>query len=158
MGALLSQTPETVLNLQTFKDIFNIKSRGKHFKTKLQKLQLIEKAATELQKFPYNSNELNQLKVYIDNQSNVIGTPSHQKVSAHFLTAKIMNCTCRECLKLNPLQATSSLLEPESLVNTLIPFQTSIEDEQLQNKIRNLETLHCKIARSSIAADKRLYK
>jgi hypothetical protein len=43
LGSLLSNTPETVLQLHTFRDIFDIKNKGSHFKTKLQKISFIKK-------------------------------------------------------------------------------------------------------------------
>ena len=48
LGALLSNTPESVLKLQTFRDIFKIKDKGNHFKTKLQKISFIQKCGLEL--------------------------------------------------------------------------------------------------------------
>jgi hypothetical protein len=89
LGAFLSNTPETVLKLQTFQDIFKIKDKGNHFKTKMQKVAFIQKCGEALKKLPYNTLELLKLKKYIDDEAQILGVQVQKTVPLHFITATL---------------------------------------------------------------------
>ena len=48
LGSLLSHTPETVFKLATWNDLLDLKQKGPHFKTKLQKITYLNKCLQAL--------------------------------------------------------------------------------------------------------------
>ena len=54
IAALLNHDPDTSLKLQTLSDIFHIKSKGGHFRTRSQKIQFLQKYQ-QLKSLKYNS-------------------------------------------------------------------------------------------------------
>ena len=58
IASLLNHSPDTALKLQTLKDIFQIKEKGNHYKSRAQKLLFIQRCYEQLKSLPYNSQEL----------------------------------------------------------------------------------------------------
>ena len=48
IGALLNHRPDTALKLHTLSDIFKLKSKGGHYKTRAQKLLFLQRCLTIL--------------------------------------------------------------------------------------------------------------
>jgi hypothetical protein len=88
IAALLNHDPSTALKLQTLSDIFAIKQKGGHFKTRAQKLQFLSKCHEQLSKLKYNSKELQSIQKFINDHSEDLQLKPDKKVKVHFFYVK----------------------------------------------------------------------
>ena len=69
LGALLNQDPDTVFKLYTWRDLLTIKEKARHFKTKANRIQFLQKCQKELEHHPFNSIELQKIRSFINKQN-----------------------------------------------------------------------------------------
>jgi hypothetical protein len=106
-----------------------------------------------LKKLPYDTLELSKLKKYIDDQAELLGVKTERTVLSHFLTAKLEMGSCIECQQLGFTGHLTSLLNPSSIVLTLVPFLSKIKDDILKQRVVSFQQAKCKKARNACAAE-----
>ena len=65
----LNHSQDTALKLQTLRDIFQNKEKGNHYKTRVQKLLFFQRCHEQLKLLPYNTQELEKIKEFINDHS-----------------------------------------------------------------------------------------
>ena len=70
--ASLLNHDDSVLKLQTIKDIFSIKSTNQQFKTRVGKLQFLTNIREKLKNLPYNTVELQRITYFLNEQERTL--------------------------------------------------------------------------------------
>ena len=126
LGSLLSHTPETVFKLATWNDLLDLKQKGNHFKTKLQKIAYLNKCHQALINLPYNTLELEKIRQHIETQSRdpnkCSGYSDSKNITSNFILASTETCLCSECKTTNSPSVQLSILKPVKFVDKLLPF------------------------------------
>ena len=103
--------------LPTLQDIFKIKESGSRFKTKLAKHNFIKTCADQLKALPYDSTQLNSIKVFLREKAKEYGIqldePDSLDIDANYLRHQQTPCPCVDCLGVLHLLVTNTLLHPD---------------------------------------------
>jgi hypothetical protein len=92
---------DSVLKLQTIKDIFNIKSTNAQFKTRAGKLQFLAKIRDKLKSLTYNTVELQRITHFLNEQEKAIQAPAKKRTIDTRYTI-IQHETCKNCSDARP--------------------------------------------------------
>ena len=69
ISSLLNHSLYTALKLRALHNIFQIKGKGGHYKTRAKKLLFLQSCHEQLALLPYNTQELEKIKQLIDDHS-----------------------------------------------------------------------------------------
>ena len=120
IASLLNHSPDTALKLHTLRDIFQIKGKGEHYKTRAQKLLFVQRCHEQLALWPYKTQELEKIKQFIDDHSEDLKLKKDLPANVHYLkSAPVKPCACAECSQISHLDVSSSLLDPYTLCKQL---------------------------------------
>ena len=78
MASMLNHD-DSVLKLQTIKDIFNIKSSNQQFKTRAGKLEFPLNIQDKLKSLTYNTVELQRITHFLNEQEKAIQAPAKKR-------------------------------------------------------------------------------
>ena len=133
VGALLSHSPDTALKLRTLSDIFKIKSKGGHYKTRAQNLLFLQRCHEQLSLLPYDAQEHQKIKQFIDDHSENLKLKKDVPAPVHYLkSAPIKSCACADCSQISHINVGSSLLDPYTA-------RTSFEESRMSRFSRQNE-------------------
>ena len=98
IAALLNHD-DSVLKLQTIKDIFSIKSTNQQFKTRAGKLQFLTNIREKLKNLPYNTLELQRITYFLNEQEKNLQAPVRRRtIDTKYAVVKHDFCeNCSDC-------------------------------------------------------------
>jgi uncharacterized protein YktA (UPF0223 family) len=129
--ASLLQHDETVLNLQTIKDIFTIKSSNQEFKTHAGKLKFLQQIRQKLKDLDYNTKELQQVTSFLNNKERRLTVQVQpRKINSKFTMVLPSPCECGECKRLdnqNQSGIKTSIYNAQKFFKTIKPMLSFLQ-------------------------------
>ena len=148
IASLLNHSPDTALKLRTLRNIFHIKGKGGHYKTRAQKLLFLQRCHEQLANLPYDTQELQKIKQFIDEHSENLNMKKDLPTKVHYLkSAPVKPCACAECSQISHIDISSSLLDPYTLCTQLLPVLKHLENQEFQDKLSLILTFQCSKAK-----------
>jgi hypothetical protein len=122
--------------------------KGGHFKTRAQKLLFLQRCHESLKDLPYNTLELAKIEQFINDHSENLKLKPDITTNSHYLkSAPVKPCACADCSKICHINVTSSLLDPFSLYEKLLPVFKELENKDFHEKINLLSKFKCSKAK-----------
>ena len=129
-----------------------IKKKAGHFKTKSLQMEFLAKCKKELEKLPYNSQELEKIKDFINKGTEDLKIrKSTADVNFTYIKQKKKDCHCNECKSYDLPPQQSTLKDPISLAKTLVEYLLQLNCVIVRNHARNFQRIKCNQLKFNLA-------
>jgi hypothetical protein len=151
---LTSEKDDSVFKLQTIKDIFNIKSSNKQFKTSAGKLQFLSNIRDKLKSHTYNTVELQRITHFLNEQEKAIQAPTKKRTidTRYAIIQHETYKNCPDCPTLSQPDIKTSIFKPKQFLASIRPMIDIFEDPHFQSLFECFDNLKCRKAQRILAA------